>query len=168
MNPVTVPCLCPPIDGQPRHESDSVTLREKLDFRTTVTLRKVVQWERLQDEAGVADVLGALMESYLLHCITAWSVVDAKGKPVEPSRGNIRRLLLEDDAAATLVSDEADALYSDKVLLPLVNPTSTSSPGMPTNGSTSATNGNGSKHRKQPRRSSISTSPTGAIATTGG
>ncbi len=157
---VSIRCICPPDDGQLRHpDGDSVTLPDILDFRKTLTVRQYVSHERTGDES-VPEFIVLLIEAYLLHCVTAWTLVDAAGKALPVSKANIREVLMADanmDVAET-VGGAADELYSGKVFLPLMKGASSSSPGTPTTGSTSRTNGHGSTPRKRSKPSSISTS----------
>jgi hypothetical protein len=163
-----IPCLCPPKkDGTPRHEKDTVTFKETLDFKTRTIARKTIGLLGMQEGGSpMAEVLATLTEFYLLYCIESWSLVDEKGKPVPVSKEAIRERVLSNDEVASQLGDEADALYSEAVLLPLVMGASRSSPPTPTNGSTSPTNGSGRKHRKPSRPSSTSITPTVAIAAT--
>lgn len=165
---VTIPCPCPPrADGASRHESDSVTLREPLDFRTRLVLRQTVKWVKTADEdATEGEILGALTEAYVLHCIDAWSLVDAKGKALPPSRANIRAVLMADDRLAMPVADAADRLYSEVVLLPLLIGASSSSPGTPTDESTSPMSNGRTPRPKPSKRSSTSTSQMAATGPT--
>lgn len=138
---VQVPCPCPhKADGEPRHTSDTVTLREQLDFRSATTIRKAIQIVRADDPgAGAAEVLGAMSEHYLLAGIERWTLTDDRNKPVEVSRTTIRWFLehVAADGAMDLV-DAADELYSAAVLLPLVARAQASSQPSQTDTSTSA------------------------------
>lgn len=157
---VTIPCPCPPkADGTARHASDTVTLRDTLDFRTRLTLRQTVRWAKTaNDDLTEGEVLAQLTEAYLLHCIDAWSLLDDKGKALPPSRANIREVLLEHDQASMIVADGADGLYSEVVLLPLLTGASKFSPDLPTDASTSPTTG-GPTPQKPSKRSSTTTTP---------
>jgi hypothetical protein len=119
-----------------------------------------------QEAAETPEIMAALTETYLLLGIASWSVVDAKGKAVEPNKATIREYLLSRPDTAMTVGDAADALYSDAVLLPLVSRVSNSSPATSTNGSMSRTNGSAPKAPKRSKRSSTTTTPTDATATT--
>ncbi len=160
---VEIPCPCPPkADGTPRHDTDKVTLPEVLDFRTTLTVRQeirlAVQGAAATGEGlSVAEMTALLIESYLLHCISAWTLSD--GKPIEITKPAIREFLLSNQESAEIVGNAADDLYTEKVVLPLLSPGSSSSPSTPTPGSTSATNGHGRK-RTPSRPSSTTSSPT--------
>jgi len=144
-----------------------VTLRERLDFRAALTARNMMIVIKTEDpDAGVAEILAALTETYLLLGIESWSLVDAKGKPVEPSRAAIREMLLAHPDAAMQVGDAADELYSQAVLLPLVARAQRSSPPTPTAQSTSAPRPSRAKHPRPSRPSSITTTPTDATETT--
>lgn len=154
---VPVRCIC---EGSP-HEGDTVTLPEILDFRKTLTVRQYISHERTGDES-LPEFIVLLTEAYLLHCISAWTFVDAAGQPIPVSKDNIRAVLMVDAHLdiAELVGDAADDLYSAKVFLPLLNGASSSSPGTPTEPATSPKNGHGSTpQKKRSTRSSISTTP---------
>jgi hypothetical protein len=166
---VPIRCVCPPkADGSPRHEGDTVTLRDTLGFVATQTARNAVELAKGEaraageDHVDAALTLALLTEQYLLLGIESWTLVDAKGKPLPVHRTTIRELIEGDDNddVASLISDEADGLYSKKVMLPLLAKASTSSPPTPTD-STSPTRGSGpakaSARRSKP--SSISTIP---------
>jgi hypothetical protein len=155
---VTIPCPCPPkADGTARHEQDTVTLADTLDFRTRVTLRQSIRLAG-GEEATEGEMLAALTEAYLLHCITGWTVVDAKGKALSASRANIREVLMGESDIGLVVADAADELYSSRVLIPLLVGVSTSSPGSPTVPSISPKS-NGPTPPKPSKPSSTTTTP---------
>jgi hypothetical protein len=163
-----IECVCPVRpDGAVRHPNgDTVTLREKLDFRSALTARNTVILIKQEDEqADAAAILAALTEVYLLMGITSWTLVDAKAKPLPVSRDNVRALMDEHPDAAMEIGDEADGLYSEAVITPLVARASSYSPPTPITGSTSATNGASPARRKRPKPSSITTSRTDVIET---
>lgn len=156
-------CPCP---GTP-HESDTVTLRDRLDFRSITTIRKAMGLVDTDDEeVRNAQLLATCTEFYMLLGITAWTFVDAKGKPLPVSHAAIREVLFTaEDVEA--VSGVAETLYNPVVLLPLLNRASASSPPMPTNGSTSATLTDIRPRRPKPsKRSSTTTTRTVATETT--
>lgn len=166
---VRIDCICPlRAGGEVRHpDGDTVTLRERLDFRAALTARNTITWLKNEDpDAGVAEILAALTETYLLVGIESWSLVDAKGKPVEVSKAAIRDLLANHPDGAMQVGDAADALYTEAVLLPLLARAATSSPPTPTGASTSASPPSSTKPPKPSRPSSITTTPTDATETT--
>ena len=155
-----IPCICPPIEGKPRHATDSVTLRERLDFRSSLAAQNAIYFLKGTDpDASEADVLAALTESYLLSGVEAWSVVGVDGKPVEPTKPAIRELLLSHMDAALIVAEAADDLYRDTVLAPLVEKASPSSPPTPTDESTSVTSTSEEPSLNHSSPSSITTSP---------
>lgn len=157
---MNVPCICPP-DGTRHPDGDTITLRERLDFRSASTMRKVISLVYAEDpDASVADILAALTENYLLLGVQAWSLVDATGKPIEVSKPAIREHLLSHQEIAMEVGDAADELYSESVINPLVAKGSKSSPDMPMDASTSATTGTPVTAPTDSRPSSITTSPT--------
>jgi len=172
---VAIRCVCPDkADGSPRHEADTITLRDTLGFVATQTARNAVYLARreAQDEGEDFDpalFLAMLTEQYLLLGIESWTLVDDKGKPVPVSRGTIRSRLLEADDlddVATVVSDAADDLYAKKVMLPLLVTAANSSQPTQTGSSTSPTPGNGKASRRRSSRSSISTTPMAGTVTT--
>lgn len=166
---VTIDCLCPPnARGEVRHPAgDTVTLRERLDFRGALTARNTIVLVKTDDpDASSAEILAALTEVYLLLGVESWSLVDAKNKPIEVSKAAIREHLLANPEVAMTIGDAADALYSEAVILPLLARAQSSSPPSPIGGSTSATTGSSPKRPKPSKRSSITTIPTDAIVTT--
>lgn len=161
-------CICPPkAGGQPRHDHDTVTLREKMDFRSSIAIRNALALEA-NDEGNVdmADLLAILTERFILYGIERWTIVDAKGQAVPVSHDAIRRLILEDIDIATDIGDAADERYREAVMLPLARRGQTSSPGSPTNGSTSPRTSSSTRPRKPSRRSSITTITTAATEVT--
>lgn len=155
----TIECVCPTA-GDVRHpDGDVVTLRERLDFRSALTARNAIVVLKTEDpDAPAGEVLAALTETYLLVGIESWTFVDARGKPVPVSRAAVRAFMDEHQEAAMSLGDEADGLYNEAVVGPLVRKASNSSPPTPIGASTSA-KGGGSP-RKRPKPSSTSTSPT--------
>jgi hypothetical protein len=158
---VTIACPCPDRgEGRP-HETDTVTLRDKLDFKQGVTIRKALGLLYTEDpDAGFADVLGVLTEQYLLLGIESWTLVDAKGEKVTASKPAIRALMDAHPETAMDIGNQADALYNEQVLLPLLTRSSTPSPDSPTAESTSATDGTSPTPPTPSRPSLISTSQT--------
>lgn len=157
-----ITCVCPPKAGEVRHpEGDTVGLRAKLDFKGALTARNAVVLQSVDDpDGGAAAVMATLSEVYLLHGIESWSLVDDKGKPLPVSAGSIRELILADPEIGMVVADEADQLYSEAVMRPLLALVSNSSPPTPIRRSTSATNGRSPARPKPSRPSSTSTTPT--------
>jgi hypothetical protein len=161
----TIACICPPRDGASRHpDGDTVTLRDKLDFRGSLTARNAFLVLKAEDpDATTAEVLAVLTETYLLLGIESWTLVDAKGKAVPVTKAAIRDLLLSHPDAAMTVGDEADALYSEAVISPLVARASTSSPTTPTAVSTSATSGPSPRRPRRSKPSSTASTRTAGI-----
>lgn len=157
---VTIPCICP---GEP-HDSDEVTLRDRLDFRQTVAVQKSVLF--LGTDPSNAEIMATLTEAYLLYGIEAWSVRDERGKAVPITRQAIEEHLLANVPAALAVADAADDLYQETVLLPLLMRGSASSATTPTTASTSRRSGSRPVPLKPSKRSSTSTTRTDATATT--
>jgi hypothetical protein len=155
-----IDCVCPPkADGQPRHPNgDTITLRERLNFRDGLAARNAVIMLKQEDpDASVADILATLTEAYLLTGVESWTLADEKGKPLPVNRVNLRAFMDAHAEAAMIVGEEADALYSAVVIAPLVARASKLSPPTPTEPSTSATNGSAPQPRKRSKPSSIST-----------
>jgi hypothetical protein len=165
---MNVPCLCPPKGDAVRHpDGDEITLRDKLDFHAAITIRNsIAVLSSEEGGASVAEVLAVLTENYLLFGIETWTLVDAKAKPVPVSKAAIRELLLSHPDVAMDVGDEADELYAESVMLPLLQRASRSMPPTPTDGSTSQTTGSSTTRPKRSKRSSISTIPTAATVVT--
>jgi hypothetical protein len=163
----TIECICPPkADGAPRHASDEVRLREKLDFRSARAARLAIVFAKQEDDdIGVAELQAILTESYLLFGIESWTVADEKGRKTEPTRAAIRALMEEHPDAADVISDEATNLYNSQVIDPLVKRASALSQPTPTDASTSATPGSITP-RKRSRPSSTTTTRTDGIETT--
>jgi hypothetical protein len=155
---VQIACPCPPTAEGPRHEFDTVTLHEPIESR----VRRALLYDigLLGDDATAGDRLALLSEGYLLRCIDRWTVVDAKGKALPPSRDNIRRLLIEDAYRGDVVAKAADDLYSEAVLLPLMLGASSSSSDSPTDEPTSPAVNGTTHHPRRSKRSSITTIPT--------
>ena len=173
---VPIRCVCPPkTDGSPRHEGDTITLRDTLGFVATQTARNAVELAKAEAKAAGEDhvdtalALALLTEQYLMLGISAWTLVDAKGKPVPVHRATIRELIEDgdNDDVVTAVADEADGLYAGKVMLPLLAKAATSSQPTQTE-RTSPTRGSGSETASSRRLkpSSISTIPTAGTGTT--
>ena len=156
MSVVEIACVCP---GTP-HERDTVNLREVMDFVHGKALRYRVQLLEDAERADAALVLATLTEGYLLYGIESWTLVDADGKPLPVSAETIRLALLSRPEADE-VSDRADELYAEAVMLPLLRRAQNSSPPTPIDESTSATTGSEPPRPQLLRQSSTSTTPTG-------
>lgn len=165
---VTIKCPCPAKpDGEPRHDTDTWTLRDKLGFHAARSIREEIRVIKNQDP-GVSsgEVLAMMTGHYFIFGTESWTLVDDKDKPVPVSRAAIREIVdLLDFDSAELLADTADNLYASVVLLPLVAQASTSSPPTPTNGSMFHTTGSSKKPPKPSRPSSTTTSQTGATGT---
>lgn len=175
----TIDCICPPkADGEARHANDTVTFKASLGFVEATAIRKKMTWGAVEsddDQARGALALAYLVEAYLLFGIESWTLVDAKGKPVPVSHAAIREHILSNPLVAGVLGDEADELYNEVILLPLLARGSTSSPATPTRStpspapeSTSAPTASPTPLRKPSKRSSTTTSPTAATATISG
>lgn len=172
---VPIRCVCPPkADGSPRHEGDTITLRDTLGFVQTQTARNAALLLRADATAAgegldPAEVLAVLTEQYVLQGVSGWTLVGEDGKPIPVTRATLRAHLLENEDAddvRTLIADEADGLYARKVMLPLLQTAASSSQPTPTASSTSPTHGSGTEPRDHSSPSSISTIPTAATAKT--
>lgn len=160
---VPIRCICP---IEERHDSDTVTLRDRLDFRTVVTIRKSMETIDDADQTvKLARRLAICTEFYLLMGIESWTLRDAKGKPIEVSHHAIRTHLLESPEALP-VYDKAEDLYNPVVLLPLMVGASKSSPPTPTDESTSQKKDSPLTPPRPLKRSSTSTTQTVGIETT--
>ena len=165
---VTVQCLCPPnAAGEARHPGgDTITLRDRLDFRAAATARNAIVLAKTDDpEVSSAEILAILTETYLLAGVEAWTLVDEKGKPIEVTKAAIRERLLPATDQAMEVGNAADGLYAAAVMLPLLRMAANSSQPMPTIASTSPTKPSSQDRPKPSRRSSTTTTPTAATAT---
>jgi len=168
---IKIACPCPPrADGDTRHpDGDTVTLRDRLDFRSATTIRKAVSMLGEDGPVESAEVLAVMTEWYLLLGIEAWTLVDDRGKPVPVTRPAIRERLLENDdayASVTDLADAADGMYMKLVLLPLLERASRSSPPTPTDASTSAPTALPPKRPKPSRPSSTTSTRTDGTAMT--
>jgi len=160
-------CVCPPkADGSPRHEKDTIELREKMDFRSSIAIRNALAVGSLEGDLDIADILAILSERFIRYGIVAWSIVDAHNKPVPATQQTIAEIILPEIDVATEIADEADGRYRDAVLLPLLQRASMSSQPSPTSASTSRTTASSTKRRMPRSRSSITTIPTVATVTT--
>jgi hypothetical protein len=158
---VTIPCICPPkADGEPRHDQDTVTLRDALPPLARRAL--IYDLSLLGDEGTMGDKLATLNEGYILRGVESWTIVDAKGKPVPVTPSAIRERLVDND----IVAKAADDLYTEVVLLPLLLGASSFSPPTPTAAQTSAVTNGQTPQRKPSKRSSTSTTRMDAIGPT--
>jgi len=156
---VVIPCVCG------HHETDTVTLADTLDFRSAIAVRNSAALVLANDPGNGAEMLAALTEAYLIYGITAWTLRDEKGKPLEPSRSNIRERLLTHLTEAATVATAADDVYQ-AVVLPLILGVAESSPTGPTEPSTSVTTRSRTKRPKPSSPSSTTSTPTDGTATT--
>ena len=166
---VAITCPCPAKGtGEVRHpDGDTVTLRDRLDFRSVTTLRNTIVLLKQDDpDVSVAEILATLTEAYLLLGIESWTLVDEKHKAIEPTKATIRTRLLSHPDQAMTVGDAADELYNAAVILPLVARGQTSSPPTPTNGSTSPRTDSPARHPKRSKPSSTTTIPMDVIEMT--
>lgn len=168
----TIACVCPPrAGGQTRHPNgDTVTLRPRLGFKEAIACRKSIQMLYEEDDTpDMGEVLASFTESYIVYGIESWTLEDEDGKPLPVDRPHIRAFLAEHIEEAAVVGDEADGLYTQAVMLPLLVRALSSSPPTPTDESTSAGTGSTSSSETPPTPSSpssTSTSQTDDIETT--
>lgn len=168
---VTIACPCPPkADGGPRHEQDTVTLRETLGFEAATAIRNNLAFAKASDpDMSSGDAMALLTTNYLLHGVEAWTLVDLDDKkrafPVPVTKPEIRARLLADPVFAEPIGEAADELYGRVVLLPLVKRALASSETSLTPESTSPTTDSQAPRRKPSKRSSTSISQTAGTAT---
>jgi hypothetical protein len=155
-----IECICPAKpDGSKRHpDGDTVTLREALDFTGALAVRNVLRLK--EDGDTVGDILAALTHAYLVHGIESWTLVDAEGKPIPVDRDAVRTHLLVHPLVAMDVGDEAEELYTQAVVTPLVEAASKSSSDTPIETSTSQPKDSSTPHPTPSSPSLTSTSQT--------
>ena len=162
-----IPCICPLKEGQPRHDKDSVTLRERLGFEEAMAIQKnVVSLKATDPDASTGDVLATMTVTYVINGIEAWSVIGVDDKPIAPTKPAIRELLLTNLDVAMTVAEAADDLYREAVLAPLVKAASNSSDDTPTESSISPISTFEEQNGNHSSPSSISTTPMDATETT--
>lgn len=163
---VNIACPCPAKpDGTARHESDTVTLSDTLDFRRATAIRNTIAFAKAEDDdVSTADIMAVLTEAYLLYGVEAWSLVDEKGKALAVSKPEIRARLLSSPVLAEPIGEAADGLYGPVILLPLVQRALASSGITPTPASTSARNTSPRSRQKRSKPSSTSTTQTAGTA----
>jgi hypothetical protein len=160
-----IDCICP---GTPHPEGDTVTLHSTVSFRVAMTMQKAVVVARTErdDDMDTAEILAILAESYVRHGIASWTVVDAAGKPVPVSPASVDTYLLPHIDQAMEVAEEADDLYQEAVLLPLLKRGSRSSQPTPTTDSMSPSTGSEPEAPTPSKPSSTTTTPTDATGMT--
>jgi len=159
---VTIPCVC-----SADHETDTVTLRDALSPHDAMALDKDIQVMRAEDpDATAGDVLATLSEGYIVRGISSWTLVGEDGEPLPVTKSAIRSLILPNLEAANAIAEEADGLYAEAVMLPLLSRASTSSPPTPTEDSTSAPTDSGSTPPTPSRPFSTTTTPMDDIGQT--
>ncbi len=163
-----IKCVCPPKpSGEARHTKDTVTLKDRMDFRASIAIRNALALEAGDGgEIDMADILAILTERFIRYGIASWSLVDAKNQPVPVSQDAISRLILSDIDLATDIGDEADERYREAVMLPLLLRGQRSSQPSPTNGSTSPGITPSTKRRTRSKPSSITSIRTADTVTT--
>lgn len=162
---IDIRCVCG------NHEQDSVVLKDKLDWKDALVVRQALRL-LYDDEPNPtsAQVLACLSGVYLSISIESWTLQerDERGKlqPIPVRNEQIERFIVPDYDIATTITDACDALYTEAVVLPLVQKASTSSPATPTDESTSPPTDTSSTPPKRSKRSSISTIPTAVTEAT--
>lgn len=159
--PVPVTCPCP---GTPHADGDTVYLFPKLGLQGGVLAER-----QIRDMAGERtpnEILAVLTETFVLHGIADWTLVDADAKPVEVTEQAKRAIVLSDWGFARMIADKADSLYTAAVLDPLLTRSSNGSRQPSTAASTRPPKRSASKRQKPPQSSSTATSQTGATTTT--
>ena len=160
---VTIPCVCP----ETPHEEDTVSLRPVLGLAAGISIERAVRDFLLASGRRNEDaILGTLVEYYVLHGVAAWTLVDEKGRAIEPTPEAIAEHLLSDYSIAKPIADRADDLYKEKVIGPLLSRGGSSSLTTSRNGGTSATHAPTPKPRKRSKPSSTSTTPMAGTETT--
>jgi hypothetical protein len=155
---VQIRCICG------NHETDTVTLLDRLPYRSVTTIRKSMETVWYEDKAvQLAERLAVCTEFYMLMGITSWSLTDEKGKPIPVSHLAIRERLFESDEVVK-VSEAAEEMYNRVVLLPLMEGASKSSRPTPTDELTSPKS-EPTTPPKPSKPSSTTTSPTDGIET---
>jgi hypothetical protein len=160
-----IDCICP---GTPHAEGDTVTLHQTLDFRRAMTMQKSVVIARtgVDEDMDTAEILAILAESYLRYGVESWTLVDAAGKAIPVSPDNVSAHLMTHIAEAMDLAEEADDLYQEAVLLPLVRRGLRSSQPTSTTDSTSPSTGSDPDPLTPSSPSSTTTTPTDDIETT--
>ena len=163
-----IKCICPPKpSGEQRHDHDTVTLKERMDFRSSIAIRNALALEAGEGgEIDMADILAILTERFVRYGIASWSLVDAKNQPIPVSQDAISRLILSDIELATDIADVVDDLYREAVMLPLLARGSRSSQPSQTSDSTSPRTTPSTRRRTPSKRSSTTASPTAGTETT--
>lgn len=166
MSEVKIGCPCPKRDGAARHpDGDTLTFRERLDFRSAFAVRNEFGMLRASGEATIGEAMAALTEGFLIYGIEAWTLTDEKDRPIPVNRPAIRRYILSDLSIAEPAADAADELYGP-VILPLVVKVSSSSPTSSIESETSAKPDSKETTPSPSSPSSTTTSPTDATETT--
>ncbi len=170
-------CVCPPkADGTPRHDHDTVNLKDHLSFADGRAVRNALAINaNTSGRVDFAEVLATLSERFVRYGIESWTIVDEKNKPVDVSQEAIERFIFSDYDVGSAVADEADGRYQDAVLRDLIQRASESLPSSSITASTSAgrsgtktarSSSRSSTPRKPSSPSSITSIPTGVTETT--
>ncbi len=157
-------CLCP----NKGHDEETIFLRDKLDFHQATTITKAIGFIETEDpDTRPAEVLATLSEFYVLMGIERWTILDERRKPLPVSHSAIRAHVLSDFEVASAVVEEADELYKQQILLPLLRKAASSSRPSPTGEKTSPKQRGERQKRPRPlKQSSISTTQTVDTGTT--
>lgn len=150
-------CRCA---GSP-HPSDWVDLEPELTLAMASGALFAMKTADGTNSAQMAAISGA----YLPAAIREWSFIEDK-EPVPITRENMERLIPWDKGGLE-VTEQADALYSERLMAPLVKRLSSSAPSGPTEKSTSPIPLSGHTPRKSSLRSSHDESDTPKSAAQG-
>jgi hypothetical protein len=146
------------MSGLVKVELDGETFQflARLPFRAVATIRYNVGTARQEagEDLSPGEVMAVLSEGYLLFGLAKWSLKTPINRPA------IREQVLDNPERGPVLSDRADAIYSEQVLLPLVKLAGRLSPSTQTNGSISPTMDSLPSPRKRSKRSLTSTSLT--------
>jgi hypothetical protein len=153
--PVAVACPCP---GAP-HDGDTVYLRPELGLTGGI----IAQRKFVDLMGGNADdVFASLIETYVTHGVDSATFTDEQGDQL--TREAAIALILSKFSLGQIVANQADDLYSNDLLDPLVARVSKSLPTSQTSASTSRSRRSSPKRRKPSKSSSTPTSLTEDIA----
>jgi hypothetical protein len=161
-------CSCP---ERPHAEGDVVYLRPRLDLRGGFRVRRrLFDLNKAAYDSGGApnmdDLEISLAEVYLDEGVAGWNLVDEDGNDRELTPEAMEEFIKSDYGRAEAAADAADDLYRPAVFDPLAQRALSSLPPTSTNGSTSATNGHGSKKKKPTGRSSTTSTQTASTVET--
>ena len=156
------PCACP---GEPHPDGEVVNLRERLTLSQGIQLQSAIL-EASKSRLGGPAATGVLSEQYLLVGVESWNLVGMDG-PIPVTPETIAEHLLSDFERGNVASNQADELYAERYILPLVQRATNSSPSTTTDESTSPTSDGGTTEPPTPSEPSwTSHTPTDVIELT--